>query len=468
MALRISKKYINPDLAKIIRQHLYLIPEESFYIKNMYGKNNNASSNKEALLFFSTDGDDILLPYAYGKKILNQYQIQHISPVLPITNFTFTGTLNDHQIPLIEDCISQLSQYGTTTLNIFTGSGKTIMAVYLASILKRKTLILFHRDIFISQWFSTLNEFTSAKSWIIKEGNENKPPDEFDIILSMDSRFNKIPIEIKNQIGTVIIDEAHAFCTPSRVPILLGTQPNYVISCTATLKRNDGLEFMIQLICGMHKVMKISRKPFSVHKMNTGIKFPLPLNKQGKPDWTEIVTQLCNNVQRNQYAMDMVLSNHQHKILILTGRKEHVDNIHNYLKLCGQSVDYMAGNKRSYNDSRILVGTISKIGTGFDEKSACQNFSGFRIDMLILMTSIASMELLEQVAGRCFRADFPMIIHLVDDLSMIKRHWKEAEEWYRSRNGTIYEINITPTPPDDGLNANKEQEVLDKYLDSKK
>ena len=53
------------------------------------------------------------------------------------------------------------------------------------------------------------------------------------------------------------------------------------------------------------------------------------------------------------------------------------------------------------------------------------------------MGSMRSQSLLEQVAGRIFRADFPQIIHLVDDVQISENHWKDAQSWYISRNGYI-------------------------------
>ena len=51
-----------------------------------------------------------------------------------------------------------------------------------------------------------------------------------------------------------------------------------------------------------------------------------------------------------------------------------------------------------------------------------------------------SVSKLEQVAGRCFRADFPHIICFVDNAKISENHWKEAQKWFKSRNGTIYEM----------------------------
>nr|QBK90581.1 MAG: A18-like helicase [Pithovirus LCPAC104] len=427
MAIRILKNLVTKEHRETIFSHLFLTPKKSNY-SNILGRSEN-----KGFLFAKIFDDDILLPYFYGKKLLNIKQKDHKT-----VSFNFKGELYDFQKSVSEDAIEHLKKYNTTTLNVYTAFGKTITGLYLATYLKRKTLILYHRTILEKTWKSTIEDFSDCKLWIV--GNEM--PEEFDIIMSMDTRFNKIPKNVIDSIGTLIIDEAHAFCTPSRISILLGTEPEFIISLTATFERENNMEIMIQSMCGLHKIFKISKKPFNVYKVNTGINFEIPLNKQLKPDWNNIVAKLIQNDKRNDIIINLVEKNKEYKILILTSRKKHVDILFKRLTDLKKSVDYMYGNKKKYTDSDILIGTISKIGTGFDEKSFAENFNGFRINLLIIVISIKNVQLLEQCVGRCFRSEFPNIITLVDDIGIIKNHfYRYAKNWYISRNGKIIEKN---------------------------
>ncbi|GAG22362.1 unnamed protein product [marine sediment metagenome] len=85
--------------------------------------------------------------------------------------------------------------------------------------------------------------------------------------------------------------------------------------------------------------------------------------------------------------------------------------------------------------------TSQKIGTGFDEKSACSTYNGIRINLMILTGSTKTPELLEQWAGRGMNFNKPTIIHIVDDMAIIKRYWTSANKWYKSRNATITKFN---------------------------
>jgi hypothetical protein len=47
--------------------------------------------------------------------------------------------------------------------------------------------------------------------------------------------------------------------------------------------------------------------------------------------------------------------------------------------------------------------------------------------------------LIEQVAGRAFRSDFPTIVHYVDDMRIAKNHWRIASKWCVNNHGVIRE-----------------------------
>jgi superfamily II DNA or RNA helicase len=149
--------------------------------------------------------------------------------------------------------------------------------------------------------------------------------------------------------------------------------------------------------------------------------------------------------------IDLVERNVNHKIMILTWNKNHAYFLSKTLNERGTSSDVLAGNKSTYKDSRVLVGTISKIGTGFDEAMACPDWSGERSNMLILTGSTKSLSGLEQITGRVFRAEFPTIIDLVDDNRICKSHCTQRRKWYEdeARNGEIMYIETKKEEPSD-------------------
>jgi superfamily II DNA or RNA helicase len=445
MSIILPVDVLTLDMVDLVRNHLNLVPKPSDFVL----KSNQYRPKKEEIMFYKVDGKNLIIPYMFGKclilkrttenqqlkeKILSLFHIDY----LPIQSI-FTGQLFTHQIPVYEKALEQLRLHNTTTIGLYPGFGKTIVGAKITTELKLKTVVLFHRQILITQWEKTFTDFTTCKCAIVgKDSDENLY--QADVLLCMDTRYYLIPKELRSRIGTMIIDEAHAFCTPSHVDCLLSFTPKYVISETATLLRKDEMHKMIYSICGTHGIYKISSSPFKVHRIDTELAIEAGKNIRGDLDYTSLITNKIQNQKRNEMILEAIHYFPNRKILILSSRKEHLQMLYEPIKerpdLYG-TVDTLYGTKKDYSDSRILLGSIPKVGTGFDEKTLCKNFGGQRLDVLFLVTSFKELSILEQCVGRVFRADNPVVVDFVDNHTIFKRHFSERSKWYVSRNGTI-------------------------------
>ncbi len=454
MATRVSRKSLTEQEENAIVTLLNLTPNPSYY---------GDFSPPPPLVLYKVDPitNEVVLPYAFAYRLTGQIP----NAGKPDHPFQFTGSLYEEQLPVAETNYQQLLTHGTTICNLPTGSGKTVYGAYLAAKLKKITLIVFTQGILEKQWAGTFRDFTDATIWATSMAPA-KPKKEAElltekleqlsikevpltdipqVILTTNLSIDKVPPEWLSKVGTLIIDEAHQFGTQSRIDALMKIYPRYVIAATATFKRGDGMEQAIQTICGVEGVTKISTKPFQVVKYHTGVVVPLKHNIRGQLDWISLLTDLCRHEYRNKLICDIVKHYKDAKILIMSRRKEHVQILEKTLIQDGEKVSSMYGTKKNYNDARVLIGTVSKIGTGFDEKALCNDFNGHRIDLLILTCSIKSLELLEQVVGRAFRSKKPTVIHLIDNNNISKSHWKGALRWYKSRQGEITEYYAPPS-----------------------
>lgn len=435
MSARIQKHLLTLDQLKAIKQFLSLQPKSSSFTTPSFVK------PPDPLLFYQLEHEDIILPFSFYRALTKKEP--NINRTYPGVSFNFTGSLRDEQLPIAQECLEQLQKHGTTTLVVPPGFGKTVIGAYLNSQLTLQksnkqplALILFHREILCPQWISTYNDFTDAKLWVIGK----KLPSEFNVILCMDSQFKNLPDEIRTKIGCLIIDEAHAFCTRGHLTHWLSIEPQYIITLTATPERDDGMHSILEAVCGLHRVARLSTKPFKVFRFPTGITPEKKLNNQGTLDWNYTTNQLCTNRLRNEYILGFVQDNPEFKILILTWRQAHAFTLHQYLIEHKISAAVMAGNRHTYSDSRVLVGTIAKIGTGFDEKTACSDFAGQRINLLLLVGSTKSDKVIEQTVGRVFRSDSPHVVVFVDNVPAIKRHWSIFKKWAVTRNATVFDL----------------------------
>ena len=95
----------------------------------------------------------------------------------------------------------------------------------------------------------------------------------------------------------------------------------------------------------------------------------------------------------------------------------------------GESVTSLLGDQQEYDEgARILIGTNSKIGTGFDHA---------RLDTLLLAADVE--EYFIQYLGRIFRRPDvePIIFDLVDKNSILKKHFSTRKSIYIESGGKI-------------------------------
>jgi len=430
MACIIQRSNLTDKEALQIKELLTLKPEISYMAKMNYGIKMNP------VPFYFKDGENVHLPMFFTRVLKGKF-INDSNEYKPI-NVNFIHQLYEHQTPVAEQALEHLSTHRGTIVGVYPGFGKTVIGAYLTSKLKVLSCVICHRDILQSQWEKTFHDFTDVphdKIWIV--GVNKVIPEKAEVIIVMDTRVEKIPTDIIKRVGLLIMDEAHCLCTTSRVKPLLSFTPRYAVAMSATLERDDKMESMMYSICGKKVINKTSSKPFIVYKTMTNVAPEVELGANGQLNYGKMVSSLCYNDERNELIKSIVCSNPERKILILTGLVDHAKLLVKEFQGLNERVDFLAGTKKKYNDSRILIGTFSKIGTGFDEKSACADYNGVRIDLLILASSIKKHGLLEQNVGRVFRADFPTVYHLVDNHPVFKRHWGAVKGWYLSRNGEL-------------------------------
>ena len=445
MAVSVFKSDLTPSQISQIRKYLFMQP----LLPTVPLLNRYDTTPKPPILFYLTQGDQILLPYIFASALLQKPVNQELNH--PRCRFEFKGELYEHQIPIAQEALNHIQTKGTTTLGLPCGQGKTVYGAYLASQFGLYTVVLCNREFLGNQWAKTFEEFTSATTWIVPTGEIKFPQKMPHITLCMDSRVENLPWEYRARIGLMIIDEADTLCTPSRVPCLLGFQPRHVIAETATLTREDGMHTMIQAICGTHGIFKTSNKAFTVVKLQTAYEPETKKTVQGRLDYNALCQTLAESDYCNRVIVEIIRANPERKILVLTSRIDQVNYLHEKLTQLEEHVDKFAGNKKSYRDSRILIGTIPKIGVGFDERNACPDFNGIRLNLLILASSIKANSIetarrLEQSIGRILRSENPIVIDIVHDNSTLKSHWYKRRPWYISRNATIHEVKLSGPP----------------------
>lgn len=411
-------------------------------------------------------------------------------------DFVFKGSLRPYQQNFYKELSDRkiLTEENPTALvDVYPGFGKTIVGCKSSADLNLLTCVLTPLKFLETSWINVFKTFSDARLWIVgdkkstkeytelfdnidnicisreeikeyKTKHNNKTPKYWthdgysniyvpDVIICMIDRVSHIPDEIIQRVGTLIIDEAHMFCTDNRISNILKFFPKYVMCLTATPIRSDGKNKMLSHLVGDNT--QITRLPpkYKVIRCNTNIRYNI--NKKNiysvrtsenmlVNDFNDYLSKLQKDTIRNDMIAKLcdVLIKADRKIIVMCRFKDHVLNIQQSLDKLSIKNDYVMGSKAKYKDSTVLMGTMSKMGTGFDEANVCEDFKGMKSDTLILTSSVKETSQLYQLMGRVFRSDNPLIIFLHDDYEVCDKHWKTNMKLLKQHDVEIEEVDL--------------------------
>jgi len=451
MSVKVAISCLTQKQGRKIEDELLVVPEVKI---NKFDKNQR-TTKKTPIQVYHTEGEYVYIPFYFALQNLEPDQVPSKTyPTFDQDANPYVKPLRDDKIGPIQEALDQLEEFHTTSLKLYPGFGKTILASVISHVLGYYTIVLLTSVPLVKGWVKVFKESIPSLAehvWVVGE----KMPVNPIFVICMEERIDQVPEAVLEKMGTLVIDEAQTFCTPSRIRPMLKVTPLNVIACTATLGRNDSAHQIMYPIVGTHCVCKISNKNHRVVKFKTNIKVEPRHNTRG-PDFGDLQRLLSESDERNLMVVDIIKSNPHKKFMILTSRQEHCRELDNVFSMCDISHDTYYGTKNTYKDSHCLIGTVSKIGVGFDEENMCDDFEGVKSDVLILLTSlkaeiipredgkytdeeIAGIARWEQIRGRVMRSDDPIIIYFVDNHPIPKKHFRGIVKWVESTNGKVFE-----------------------------
>jgi len=460
MAVVIPLADVDEEKVRLITEALTLIPidpqEEQ---QKKWGRAPAFTTPRTPIVMYTVEGSLLRLPYRFACGLFGHIfnaDKDHLH-IREEYEPPFVGMLRSEQIAPATEAYEQLQIFGTTTLGLEPGAGKTYCGIWLAYMLGLMFVIIVPRETLVLQWLATIITCVPALADNIWMPGINEPPTSGIPagIIALDTRVEKIPDEYRRYVGTLIVDEAHMLCTPTRVDTLLSFEPQYIIMETATLERDDGLHSMVQAIAGTHGVFKVATAPYTVIRLETEIKVEDTYGQRGR-DFGDLCKKLAESEDNNAIVLDIVRTNPHRKYIILTKLADHATQLKDWFNTMGITADTMTRSKKSYVDSTVLVGTMPKIGTGFDEQNSCPAFKGRKSDVLILFHSVKRWQSFEQFRGRVMRSDNPIVVWMHGKNVIPRNHLRDLLPWIAETNGTVIPMAYSVggvhlaaiTPPD--------------------
>ncbi|MGD8677190.1 MAG: DEAD/DEAH box helicase, partial [Desulfobacterales bacterium] len=309
------------------------------------------------------------------------YTVEDRRRSLPPVDYAFSGQLRPFQQQAVQHMLRK--EFGT--LNSPTGSGKTVMALYILAQRKQPALIIVHTADLARQWSERIESFLNIPVKEIGRIGGGKKKIGEKITVALVQSLYKCAETVAPQVGHLIVDECHR--TPSRTFTDAVTEfdARYMLGLSATPWRRDNLSKLIFWHLGdvHHQVEKndLIRTgqvlPADIIFRETGFKpYYDPVQ-----EYSKMLSELTLDDDRNRLiAADIAAeaASHPGICLVLTDRKKHCESLGALLRY-GFSLpvdiltgDLNAGQRQQVMDRlqegriKVLIATGQLIGEGFD------------------------------------------------------------------------------------------------------
>ena len=395
---------------------------------------------------FSETENYIYVPKQFGIKRWGE-------PTLEVTEvssdrWTFAGSLRPAQLEVVDSYLKPEAHDGMICLQ--TGGGKTVCALYIASQLKVKTLILVHNTFLKDQWEDRIKAFLPSVT-IGKIQGETIDTDK-DIVIAMlqSISMKEYPKETFRGFGLTIIDECHHIASEVFVQAFQKVTSRHMLGLSATPDRKDGLMYVIEWFLGPilyrsengDKVDDLVRVEYYKHEPDD-IEFNRILyNNQGVMNVAGMVNKLADFKPRTELIVsilkDILENEPERQILVLTDRVQHCKDLMELLDpekaaILAQNVP-SAKRTEFCNSKKVLIATYSMCKEGFDVAS---------LNTLVMATPRPDID---QIVGRILRTEkskrtvHPLIVDIVD--STFRRQFQARLKLYKDRNYVVEEMKI--------------------------
>jgi hypothetical protein len=337
---------------------------------------------------------------------------------------TFHGTLTDQQENIVNFALEQLFSKHTCFLDLPTATGKTCISIAVAAKLGLETAFLCHLDAVNRQTVGEFAKFSDLKVELVKKNRLD--PDANVHIMGLRKAHNlwSKNRNIFDKIGLVILDETHLCSHFTFMEVAFCFHPKYLLGMSATPIWNT----LTSLYFG-DPITIFKTKPFTVKKISTRFSpdtsKKIYFNGKWRLDWTNAMTSLAENEQRNIFILELIQKYIHHKLLVICGRVSQCEWLYKNLVDKNIDTDILVGRKKSYKQGvNVLVGGVKKIGVGFNDPTRTA---------LVLCFDLSDVR---QCEGRIRTTD-NLILDLVDNNYTLEQHWKKRMKWYTQRGAKI-------------------------------
>ena len=394
----------------------------------------------------------LYLPKFFGLKQFGSPSKNKLYPGTPI-HLTFKGDLRDNQKPIVDlflkscqlDIENKEIDYTKSNggiISVGCGWGKTVMGLYLAQALSRKTLVIVHKEFLMNQWKDRIHEYLPDAKVGFIQGKKIDIEDN-DIVIGMlqSVSMKDYDSDVFHDFGFCIIDECHHISAEIFSRSLSKINSWYMLGLSATPKRKDGLSKVFEWHLGPYVFKDNKRK--HKRKVNVNVKMiyydsmdplytKIELTIRQKPSIPKMITNISRSERRNELITQLLLhicEDVNRKVLILGERREQLFALDKLLRSNDMTnVGYYIGGMKEVDlkkteHCQIMLATYNMSSEGMD------------IPSLNTLMMISSKSDIEQSVGRILRKEDPnnppIVYDIVDNQSIFGNQGRKRLKFYQ-------------------------------------
>lgn len=363
-------------------------------------------------------------------------------------------------------------------LQNFAVTHNTSIALYAITQLKKKTMILLHKNFLIEQWKERIQQFLPECRIGIIKAQIIDIEDKDIVLVSLQSLSMKdYEPSLFNSFGTIVVDEIHRSGSEVYSRAYFKYIPTYSIGLSATMTRKDGLTKVFKNSIGdiVYKNIKHSDTLHVLCKNfkdidNDAEKYSKELRMfNGSLQVPSMITNISLYEPRTNFIIDtlkdVLIKEPNRCILILSDRRKHLEHLKRKIEFwdLGTAGYYIGGMKdfelkKTEDTCTIVLATYSLAAEGLDLP---------KLDTLFLATPKCDIQ---QSIGRILRKKpedrqyVPLVVDFIDDFSIFPKQFKKRQTYYKKNKYTIIRDDEDVDSENEDENKKNIVDQFDKFV----
>jgi superfamily II DNA or RNA helicase len=431
----ILKKDLSIEQQKQIRNDLTIKP----YVGGAMSLGNNQVTYPA----YRESDKKFYVPHYYGIEKFgypNEYKISDGDDI----NLEFSGSLREYQEPVVNKYISCVTKEktggsvcGGGLLELPCAFGKTILSLNIVHKLKKKTLVIVHKEFLMNQWIERIEQFLPTARIGKIQGQiidiENK-----DIVIGMlqSLSMKEYPPSVFESFGLTIIDEVHHISSQTFSNALFKLVTKYMLGLSATMNRKDGTTRVFKMFLG--DVIFKGKIDEERSVIVRGIEYQVDdddfnniiTDFRGNVSYSSMISKLCEYNRRSEFILkvlvDLLKENSKQQVIILAHNKNLLKYFHDAIQHRNiATVGYYVGGMKEQalkesENKQVVIATYAMASEGLDIKT---------LTTLIMATPKTDIQ---QSVGRILREKHnqPIVIDIIDSHEPFKNQWKKRRVFY--------------------------------------